>query len=170
MKRHQLLRILGLFVICVVLGGWLSRSSEIQTESALEPSFHPGLNMPPAIESIVRRSCADCHSEATHWPWYAKLPPASFLVHRDVEQAREAMNFSRWAELSPGVAKGMLAAACAEAELGRMPMGKYLLLHPGARMSASDVQALCAWTRAEGEELRSNARTQATHPNNQEPQ
>src|SRR3954464_15839312 len=45
---------------------------------------------------IVERACQNCHSERTEWPWYSHIPPASWLLHSDVRQARERFNLSRW--------------------------------------------------------------------------
>jgi hypothetical protein len=149
-------------VICVVVGGWL-RGEPAATVASV-PMFDPQLKMPPEISSLVQRSCVDCHSEATRWPWYARVPPASWMVQRDVENARKAMNLSRWSELTRGMAIGALTAACSDVELKRMPMEKYLLLHPGARMDAKEVQQFCAWTRLESAGLRKQAATTANKP------
>jgi len=34
------------------------------------------------------RSCQDCHSERTVWPWYSYVPVASWLLERDVRRGR----------------------------------------------------------------------------------
>jgi len=106
--------------------------------------------MPADIEHILRRSCADCHSETTRWPWYAKIPPASWMVQKDVEEARQAMDFSAWSEMSAGKAKGILAASCADVKSKRMPLRKYLLMHPSARMSAQEIRRFCEWSQGAG--------------------
>jgi hypothetical protein len=120
------------------------------TSAGKRATFDASLKMPADIEHILRRSCADCHSEATRWPWYAKIPPASWMVQRDVEEARQAMDFSAWSEMSAGKAKGILAASCADMESKRMPLGKYLLMHPSARMSAQEIRRFCEWSRGVG--------------------
>src|SRR6478752_8956052 len=47
-------------------------------------------------EAIARESCYSCHSNETDWPAYSYVAPASWLVRRDVENGRRAMNFSEW--------------------------------------------------------------------------
>src|SRR5882672_4964909 len=54
------------------------------------------LRVPGAIAQILDRSCADCHSHRTRWPWYARLPIASNFVRADVTRARRRMNLSLW--------------------------------------------------------------------------
>src|ERR1700752_963588 len=58
---------------------------------------------------IVGRSCQDCHSERTTWPWYSYVPPASRLMERDVHRARARMNLSRWESYSVRQKEHMLA-------------------------------------------------------------
>ncbi len=45
-------------------------------------------------QNLVRKACYDCHSNETIYPWYSQVAPVSWLVTRDVNQGRAAMNFS----------------------------------------------------------------------------
>jgi hypothetical protein len=38
--------------------------------------------MPPDIAAILERSCGDCHTGATRWPWYSQISPVSWYVVR----------------------------------------------------------------------------------------
>src|SRR5271165_2856359 len=81
------------------------------------------LNMPPAVEALVMRSCADCHTPRTQWPWYANVPPVSWLVQRDVTAARKAMDLTNWSTKNGrtrGYAIGTLRAICPDVQSGRM--------------------------------------------------
>lgn len=104
------------------------------------------MDVPPAIARLLGRSCMDCHSNATRWPWYSHIAPGSWVVASDVFHARRAMNFSEW---QPETGLGLLAAACADVESGRMPKPRYLLLHPAARLSAGEKRQFCEWTHTE---------------------
>jgi hypothetical protein len=102
------------------------------------------VNVPPAISSTLRRACYDCHSYETKWPWYSSAPVIGAMIRDDVEKGRQVMNFSDWRpENQP-----LLAAACAVMQSGDMPKGPYLMLHPDARLSASDKQAFCTWAKS----------------------
>src|SRR3989338_2329713 len=64
------------------------------------PSFDPALsirnyeNIPPKILSTLERSCFDCHSNETRWPWYSAVTPLNFLIVDNVNKARKRLNFS----------------------------------------------------------------------------
>ncbi len=100
-----------------------------------------------AVRSILRRSCYDCHSNESRWPWYAYLAPISWWVAYDVHEAREHMNFSTWARYDAKEQAKHLEEAWEEVEEGEMPLFYYLWLHPDHKLSASDRTALRDWSR-----------------------
>lgn len=109
--------------------------------------------VPVPVMATLRRACFDCHSEATHRPWYAALPIASHLIERDVMEGRGQLNMSRWTQYNQFDRADMLDKMCQRASNGRMPPWPYRLMHPGARLSEKDVAALCTWTRDEAARL-----------------
>ena len=71
----------------------------------VEPS--KGLNtllahatMPAQAKTTLIKECADCHSNETRWPVYARLAPGSWLIERDIVEARKNMNLSLWDQMS----------------------------------------------------------------------
>src|SRR5579863_4366221 len=36
-----------------------------------------GAEVDPAVLQVVERSCQNCHSEKTEWPWYSRVAPMS---------------------------------------------------------------------------------------------
>ena len=103
-------------------------------------------NTPPAITALVVRSCRDCHSNETRWPWYTNVAPASWLVASDVHQGRDRFNFSEWTAYSSDDQDKFLGAMCKLTQRGRMPLPPYLWIHRDAKLSPADVTALCAWS------------------------
>ena len=55
------------------------------------------LHPPEAVRATLQRSCYDCHSNATSWPWYAHFRPrVAGKIQRDVMAGRQSLNFSEW--------------------------------------------------------------------------
>jgi hypothetical protein len=100
---------------------------------------------PAPVRAILERSCYDCHSHETRWPWYAWVAPASWLVAYDVSEARDHLNFSAWNRVRPAKRAEKLEEVWEEVDHGHMPLWYYLLLHPGTRLSDADREALRAW-------------------------
>jgi hypothetical protein len=129
--------------------GWLPDNA-----SDFNPKPDPPLELHPTGQAgrILERSCRDCHSYHTRWPWYTRISFVRQMVATDVQRARKAFNISEWnrrAAESPEDAGGILNGICEEVTLGVMPPKAYLLMHPAARVSAQDVHELCAWTAKE---------------------
>jgi len=91
----------------------------------------------PKTRELFFRACKDCHSNETHWPWYASVAPASWLVHNDVTEGRSKFNVSRW-----GRGRQEADEAAGLVREGEMPPWFYLPAHPGARLAAADKQEL----------------------------
>ena len=112
----------------------------------LIPFGHSHTN-PPVTQEVVwdstqtaelaRRACYDCHSNQPTWPWYSNVAPVSWLVQRDVNEGRSHLNFSEWEK--PGRHVKDVAEQVKE---GEMPPWFYRPLHPLARLSEADKQAL----------------------------
>jgi Haem-binding domain len=141
--------------LVIVAIGSVARSRQQQAVVGADPSIALNLRSPVSapVLSTLRRACADCHSDATRWPWYAALPVVSHLVTRDVTQGRGQLNLSRWTEYNPFDRADLLDKMCQLPSSGKMPPWQYRLMHPDARLSATDIAALCAWTRDEAARL-----------------
>jgi len=110
-------------------------------------------NMPPEVAAILRRSCEDCHSSHTNWPWYSNIAPVSWFVINHVNDGRRVMNLSDWAAYDQRKERMYLGRIADAVESGGMPLDSYTLLHHGARLSPADVASLSAWTNQESQRL-----------------
>jgi len=101
--------------------------------------------LPAKVEIVLRRSCQDCHSNQTRWPWYSYVAPLSWIVAHDVHAARRQMNFSEWAGYSEKKREERLNGICEQVVNGDMPEGKYALIHRRARITEDERAAICQW-------------------------
>ncbi|EJL75443.1 heme-binding domain-containing protein [Chryseobacterium populi] len=104
------------------------------------------IEAPREVIAILEKSCFNCHSNEQKLNWYDKLAPISWAVNKDVERAREVMNFSEWEKLSPGEHKGNMYAILNMMQAGKMPLHKYTLLHPSAKISNKDIEVIRKYT------------------------
>jgi hypothetical protein len=107
----------------------------------------------PETLAIVQRACQNCHSQQTEWPWYSRVAPVSWLVARDVQQARAHMNLSRWQEYTTDDRLRLLSEIGSAVRTREMPVHRYVLLHPKARLTDVERQRIYRWTRAERSRL-----------------
>jgi hypothetical protein len=113
------------------------------TDASRTIQAHTGAS---GLAAVLDRSCRDCHSNLTVWPWYTQIAPVSWLMAYGVTKGRNAVNFSEWAAYSPEQRRILLAVSCEDVTNGKMP-GPYTLLHPETRLSTQDVATICAAAR-----------------------
>ena len=125
-----------------VVAGLLVGFAAIQLVPYGRDHTNPPVTAEPAWDSprtreLATQACFDCHSNETTWPWYSNIAPVSWLVYHDVIEARDRMNFSEWGRPHPGIDQ-----VIEEIEEGGMPLPQYLLMHPNARLSVQEREAL----------------------------
>ena len=113
------------------------------------------IKAPPKIMAILRRSCYDCHSNNTNWPWYSKIVPASWQVNSNVKNGRKWLNFSIWNQY-PKERQQKLYKQIAEAVKFKMPPVEYLLIHKDARLTPSERKMLQDWALSQIKDKNSN--------------
>jgi hypothetical protein len=91
----------------------------------------------PRTRALAVRACYDCHSNETKWLWYSNIAPVSWLVQRDVDSGRSALNFSEWDK-----PQDVSAGDIAEAIRGGMPPWFYTLIHRNAALNATEKNQL----------------------------
>jgi hypothetical protein len=150
MKRlFRIFRWVAIVGVCgLVVSQFFGRA---KTNPATDESQTINARLPvsPQVAAILERSCSDCHSNKTRWPWYSNVAPVSWLVVGDVNEARQNMNFSEWGRYTHSDVDGLLKRICREVKSGGMPLPIYTPLHPGSKLSTEDVKTLCDWTDAE---------------------
>jgi Haem-binding domain len=114
----------------------------------VDPSqtIYATLPMPADARAVFERSCKNCHSNETSWPWYSYVAPISWVISHDVHQARKAMNLSEWGSYSPNKKTDELEEICEQLTNGYMPDRKYMLLHRQARPTPKERDVVCQWT------------------------
>jgi hypothetical protein len=58
--------------------------------------------------AVLDRSCGDCHSNRTAWPWYTQIAPVSWVMAYGVGEGRKAVNFSEWGSYPPEKQRALL--------------------------------------------------------------
>jgi cytochrome c551/c552 len=97
----------------------------------------------PETRALVQRACFDCHSNQTVWPWYSYVAPISLRVQLHVNEGREHLNFSAWDQ--PNADAEEIVKMIRN---GDMPLWDYLPLHPEAKLSTAEQEALIAGLEA----------------------
>jgi hypothetical protein len=113
------------------------------------PPVERDLVAPPDVKAALHGACYDCHSNETAWPWYTAVAPASWIIHRDVDEGRKRLNFSSWGDYAddPGTLSQKLDEIAKAVSAGEMAPWYYRMLHPDARLSETQRESLVRWAK-----------------------
>lgn len=106
------------------------------------------IQLPKEVNQIIIRSCYDCHSNNTIWPWYSNVAPVSWFVANHVHEARKELNFSEWSTYSEKRMNHKLKGISEEVEENEMPLTSYLLMHEKANLSEKDKGLIINWAKS----------------------
>jgi len=131
-------------VALVTLGAGFAAIQLVPVERT-NPEVQWEVDAPPEVADILRRSCYDCHSHETRWPWYSYVAPLSWWISSHVREGRSDLNFSSWPALDLEAQELAFEDIAKQVSRGEMPLASYLILHPGARLTDADRDSLLRW-------------------------
>jgi hypothetical protein len=104
------------------------------------------IKAPKEVMMLLKKSCYDCHSNHTKWPWYSKVVPISWQVNSNVKNGREWLNFSIWSKYDQKK-KDKIYKGIVNALRIKMPPAEYLLIHKEARLSPKERKTITDWAQ-----------------------
>lgn len=148
-------KITAAIILMLFAGAQFMRPARINPPVIAGQSLEERAQLPTEVAGVLRRSCMDCHSNRTTWPWYSNVAPVSWFVTDHVNHGRRHLNFSTWGAYDRRETEGKLKAICKFSKEGWMPLDSYALIHRNAHLSPADVKTLCDWASAEQQRLAS---------------
>lgn len=98
------------------------------------------------IKPIFLKSCFDCHSQSTRYPWYHVLPFAKGLIDEDVREAKEHLDLTAGFPFKGhGTPVTDLKAIRDAIKDSSMPPGRYVLLHWNSKLSNEEKLSVLEW-------------------------
>lgn len=102
-------------------------------------------DVPVEVQSILKVSCYDCHSNNTNYPWYSYLQPARMLLEWDIKNGKQNLNFSEFGNYSKRKQENKLKSITKQIEEGEMPLPIYTLIHREAILTTGQIEAISNW-------------------------
>lgn len=150
---RKVLKWFAVAIVVVFLGLQFVRPARTNPSVDQTQTINAHLQITPPVAAILDRSCHDCHSNSTRWPWYSNVAPASWFLVDHVDEGRQHLNFSEWGKLDKRQADNKLEEICEEVTDRLMPIDTYTWIHRSAKLSDADIKILCDWTEAERKRL-----------------
>ncbi|MEP7212260.1 MAG: heme-binding domain-containing protein [Acidobacteriota bacterium] len=118
-----------------------------QVNPAINPAetLDASVAVPDNVSAILQRSCSDCHTNTTAYPWYSQISPFSWFLNNHIQDGRRELNWSVWNTYSAKKKSKKLEEVCEQVKTGEMPLPSYLWIHRDAVMQEGDANILCDW-------------------------
>jgi hypothetical protein len=156
MKIVKILKWLVLVLAIVFIAIQFKRPARTNPRVEESQTLAAHTQMTPEVADILARSCYDCHSNRTTWPWYTNVAPISWFIVDHVNEGRADLNFSEWGKYEQRRQDRRLQQMCDLAQDASMPLTSYTPLHSGSKLTPAQVKTLCDWTKAERARLSGN--------------
>jgi len=105
------------------------------------------LAVPPDVKLILGKSCNDCHTNKTIYPWYAYIQPAGWFLKSHIDDGKRHLNFSVFATYDAKKRAKKLEEICEQVTSAEMPLPSYTWIHRDAVLTESERTAVCDWTK-----------------------
>ena len=143
------LKIIAIVLVVAFLGIQFIRPDFTNPPVDQAETLFAATEVPENVKTILSRSCADCHSNETNFPWYSKIQPSAWFLKGHIDDGRRELNFSVWKTYEPRRQRKKLGEICEQVQERFMPLPSYLWIHRDAKMSDADIKTLCDWTEQE---------------------
>ncbi|GAB3944898.1 heme-binding domain-containing protein [Spirosoma harenae] len=101
--------------------------------------------VPANVQTVLKRSCYDCHSNNTTYPWYDNIQPVAWWLNSHIHEGKEELNFSEFTAYSPKRARHKLEEVGEAVTDGWMPLGSYLWIHHDAKLKPEEAKLIADW-------------------------
>lgn len=149
----KIIKILAVVIVAALIVIQVFRIDKANPPIVEADTIDAAMAVPPDVKLVLGRSCNDCHSNSTVYPWYSNIQPAAWFLKDHIDEGRGELNFSEFNTYPAKKKKRKLEEICEMVESSEMPLPSYLLIHRDAGIGESDKRLLCDWSKAEAEKI-----------------
>lgn len=137
-------KILIVLIAIVVLIQLIRPASN--TSSAPDPNalarHYP---VPDSVAHVLSIACYDCHSNHSHYPWFDKVSPVSWLVWYHIKGGKRHLNFDEFYAYPVKRQVKRLKDIAETVDENAMPISTYTWAHKDAILTPAQKKLLIDW-------------------------
>lgn len=142
-KYFKKIVILGLIIFLLMQLYQPARNIAYEQDISLD--FVSQYNAPKNIETILRTSCYDCHSNNSNYPWYSSIEPGTFFMANHINQGKKELNFNEFGNYSNRRKSSKLKAILNQIKTNEMPLSSYTIIHKNAVLNENQKEQIINW-------------------------
>lgn len=116
-------------------------------EQELTANFTKMYDVPKNVETTLRTSCYDCHSNNTNYPLYSYMQPARFFMEEHIKDGKKDLNFNEFGRYSKRKQGSKLEAIVKQIKSDEMPLASYTLIHKNAILTPTQKEEIINWIK-----------------------
>ena len=109
--------------------------------------------VPENVMAILKKSCYDCHSNHTEYPWYDHITPVNWWVANHIKEGKFELNFNEFGSYSTKKQLKKMEEIGETVEKGQMPLSSYLVMHGDAALDSDQKELLVSWSKKTAAEI-----------------
>ena len=145
--RVKKIVVLGLIIFLLIQ--FYQPARNLDYGQVLPTHFNKIYAVPPNVESILRISCYDCHSNDTEYPWYSYVQPTRLFLDNHIKEGKENLNFSTFGDYSQRKQENKLERIVKQIKSDEMPLRSYTILHQDAVLNENQKQEIINWINSQ---------------------
>ncbi len=102
--------------------------------------------IPSDVQTILKTSCYDCHSNNTTYVWYDEIQPVRWWIENHIKEGKTELNFSEFATYPLKKQLHKIEEIGDVVDAGEMPLSSYTIAHTDAKLSEEQKQTLVDWS------------------------
>jgi Haem-binding domain len=134
-----------LVILVILIGIQFIRPAKNQSTEVLTSDITNVYAVPQDVSEILKKSCYDCHSNNTVYPWYFNIQPVAWWLNNHIEEGKNELNFSEFGSYRIARQYHKFDGIIEQVKKGDMPLGSYTLIHTYAKLSDAQKQTLINW-------------------------
>ena len=127
-----------------------------KSEQVLSTDITKIYSVPNSVQSILKTSCYDCHSNNSHYPWYFNIQPAAWLMANHIKEGKADLNFSDFGSYSQHHQRSKLKTIADQVNDDEMPIWSYTLIHKNTILSKQQKETIANWATNTKDSLEQN--------------
>ena len=104
--------------------------------------------VPSGVQTILQRSCYNCHSNNTVYPWYEEVQPVGWFLAKHIRDGKRGLNFDEYTTYRLMKQYRRFQDIIDKVDSDEMPLPSYLIIHRDAQLSPSQKEELIQWCTA----------------------
>ena len=142
LKRIFLVLLLGFIII------QFFRPAKNKSEGISNNDITKVYTVPQDVQSILKTSCYDCHSNNTVYPWYSYIQPVTWWLDDHIKDGKKDLNFSEFASYRIRRQYKKLEEINDLVKKEEMPLVSYLWIHKDVKLNDQQKLILATWVTA----------------------